>query len=189
MQIEIRLQDDQLRQFENMIGALGSERARVGMARAINRVTRMAKTRVVRAIVRQTSIPRAIVQRNVIAYMASHQGDGPLQGTIYSAGEPLPLRYFAARQFSFGVRAKVWGETRRFDSHFINAGRWNSGNPVANGHVFKRAGSARLPISRIDGPSVPEGLVAGEAVAAWSQLAQTHLPQRVQHELGRLLGI
>lgn len=189
MQLHVRLNDDQLKRYQNQIAALGEGKARVGIARAVNRVTRSAQGKVIRAIAKQTSIPRAIVRKGVRISLAAHKGTEPIQGVIYSSGYPVPMKYFGAKQFSFGVRAKIWGESQRFPSYFINAGRWNSGNPVANGHVFKRVGSSRLPIEKQDGPSIPEGMVAGESVHAFQSTVEAMLPPRISHELGRLLGI
>jgi citrate lyase gamma subunit len=187
MRIDIRLSDDHIQRFANMTAAVGEGKARLAIARAINRVVDSVHGKVIRAVVKQTSIPRRIVKLAVQKSKVSVKGDGPLQGVIYASGRPISLKHFGARQFSFGVRAKVWGETRRYASHFINAGRWNSGNPVSRGHVFQRVGKKRLPIEKIDGPSIPEGLIAGEATHAFTSTVETMLPARVSHELGRLL--
>lgn len=188
MRIDVKIDGDGLKRFENVIAALGEGKARVGIARAINRVVDSVHGKVVRAVVKQTSIPRKIVREAVKKSKAAHQGDKPLQGVVYASGYPISLKHFGAKQFSFGVRAKVWGSFERFPSAFIYAGRWNSGNPVSNGHVFRRIGSKRLPIEKLEGPSVPEGLIAGEATHAFTQTVETMLPARVSHELGRLLG-
>lgn len=189
MRIDIKIDGDGLKQFQNMMAALDEGKARVGIARAINRVVDSVHGKVIRAVVKQTSIPRRIVKQSVKKSKTAHKGDGPLQGVVYSSGYPISLKHFGAKQFSFGVRAKVWGEFQKFPSHFINAGRWNSGKPVKNGHVFQRVGASRFPIEKVDGPSVPEGLIAGEATHAFTQTVETMLPARVSHELGRLLGI
>lgn len=188
MQLHVALTDEQLARFQNQVAVLGQAKARIAFSRAVNRVTRSLKTRVIRALVRD-GFPRKIVTRSVGMSLSSQKGDGPISGVVYATGAPVSLKYFQARQFSFGVRAKVLGDVRRYPSAFINAGRWNSGNPVANGHVFERAGRSRFPIVKLEGPSVPERLVEGETAKAFADLSQTMLPARVSHELGRLLGI
>lgn len=187
MRLEINIADRELARFQNMIGAVGSKKARAAMARAVNRTTRSIHGKVIRAVAKQSSIPLKIVRKSVRMSLAAHQGEGAIQGVVYATGSPLSLKHFNARQFAFGVRAKVFGETRRYPSAFIYAGNFRSGNPVANGHVFQRVGKARLPIEKLTGPSVPEELVRGESAHAFSTTASSMLPARIAHELGRLL--
>lgn len=189
MRIDVKIADDQLARFQNMAGAVGSVKARQAYARAINRVTNSVYGKVIRATAKQTSIPTAILRKTVRKSLAAHKGDGPLSGAVYATGKPLSLKYFGARQFKWGTRVKVWGETRKLNSAFIFAGTYNSGKAVANGHVWKRVGKSSLPIEKQEGPSVPEGIVAGEAEHAFRETVETMLPARVQHELSRLLGI
>ena len=53
-----------LRQFENMLGALGAE-APKAVNRALNRTGDMAKTQVVKALARQTGLPQKLIRRSV----------------------------------------------------------------------------------------------------------------------------
>ena len=188
MRLEVTIPDDQLTRWENQVAAIGDGRARVAFSRAINRTTRSVRGQVVREVVKATSIPSVIVRRAVYMSLSSQQGSGPLQGVIYASGYPVPLKFFSARQFSFGVRAKIWGEYKRFEGLFIFAGNFNSGKPVANFHVFQRVTASRLPIEKQDGPAVADGLIASSVVNAWEQRVNTMLPERVSHELGRMLG-
>lgn len=189
MQITVRIADDQLRRFQNMAGALGEQKARVAYARAINRTTNSVHGKVIRAVAKQTSIPTAIVRRAVKKSLAAHKGDGPLQGVIYATGRPLSLKHFGAKQFSWGVRAKVWGQFDRWEGSFIYGGTWKSGKPAFEGHVMTRVGTDSFPVKRENGPAVPEGLIAGEAATAFANTVAEMLPNRVMHELSRLLGI
>lgn len=189
MQITVRITDDQLHRFQNMASALGEQKARVAFARAINRTTNSVHGKVIRAVAKHTSIPTAIVRRSVKKRLAAHQGSGPLEGVISATGRPLSLKHFRARQFSWGTRAKVWGELRRFEGSFIFGGTWRSGRPAFEGHVMTRVGRASFPVRRENGPAVPQGLVAGEAATAFTTTVAQMLPNRVMHELSRLLGV
>lgn len=186
--VNIRFADDELKRMENMIGALGNEQARVGLARAVNRVTDTVRTRVIRAVAKQSSLPQKVVRKRVKAQKAAHKGTSEISGMVYSTGSPLSLYYFGAKQFSWGVRAKVWGSFQRFPGTFIWAGTWKSGKAVANEHVFARTTKDSLPIERQDGASIPEEMVKGESVRVYEQTVRDMLPARAMHELSRLLN-
>lgn len=186
--VNIRFADDELRRFENMIGALGEREARRGLARAVNRVTRTVEGRVIRAIVKQSSIPRAIVKRSIKTRLAAHKGDGPLHGVISAIGDDLSLKHFAARQFRFGVKARLYGKWERFPGTFIWAGTYRSGQAVANGHVWQRTSGASLPIEMLRGPAVPDELIRDQALQVFEDTVRAMLPARAMHELSRLLN-
>ncbi len=186
-QILITPMDDLLVRFGNQLGSLGEQQARVVLARAVNRVTDMVHTRVVREIVRNYSIPRQIVRASVKKEKAAHIGNSAIQGRVYASGKSLSLKLFKPVQFSWGVRAKVWGRFERYEGRFINAGRWNSGNPAFGGHVMYRVGKDRFPVRRELGPAVPDALVAEKTVEVFDQIVRTQLPARVAHELNRVL--
>ena len=81
-------------------------------------------------------------------------------------GRHLPLSFFGAKQFSYGVRAKIWGRAQTFRSAFV-VKRYGGG-------VFKRTGKARFPIEQLWGPSVPKEMLRDEAYAAWTGAASAH---------------
>lgn len=186
--------DDILRRFDNQLKAAGETDARKALARAINRTTQSAYSRVVRAIAKQSSIPTAIVRKTVKRKLAAHNS-GDLFGEIYASGRPLSLKVFGAKQFSFGVRAKIYGEWKRFPGAFIWGGNYKSGKAVAGGHVFtntrmpnKLSGRDNALSEMMTGPSVAEELVKDEAVRVFNHLVETMLPARVSHELSRILN-
>jgi predicted glycosyl hydrolase (DUF1957 family) len=97
------------------------------------------------------------------------------------------LREFGARQFSWGVRARVWGETQRYDGMFIYAGTFRSGQEIASGHVFQRVTTRSLPIAKQYGPSVPTEMVRNASAQEFNRTVDEMLPARIRHELSRLL--
>lgn len=186
--ITIRFADDELRRMENMMGALGKDKARQGLARAVNRVTRTVHGRVIRAIAKQSSIPTKIVRASVRYDLAAHKGIGPIQGIVRAKGTDLPLKLFNPRQFSWGVRVKLYGKTTRLPGSFIWAGTWKSGKAAFNGHVATRKGKDSFPITIEKGPAVPGVMISNAVVKIYEDTVQTMLPQRAMHELTRLLN-
>lgn len=180
--------DDDLNRFANMLGAVSEEKGRQALARAVNRTTRTVQSRVIRAIAKRSGIPTKIVRRQVRVRLASHKGEGAIDGVVYANGKPLSLKHFKARQFSFGVRAKVYNKWERIPSAFIYAGNYRSGKLFSRGHVFLRTSKDRYPVELQTGPSVPEEMVVGEAVQQYETTVAEMLPRRVAHELGRMLN-
>lgn len=99
-----------------------------------------------------------------------------LETRITGTCRHLPLSVFKPRQFSYGVRAKVWGNAQPYRSAFLVKGYGNE--------AFKRVGKARLPIERLWGPAVPTEMLRDEAVAVW----QGQLPA-IDAEAKRLVGL
>lgn len=192
--IIIKAADDHLASFSNMLAAVGEGAGRKAMARAVNRTTNTVHGRVIRAVAKQSSIPVKILRRSIRKRLAAHKGSGPLQGEVYATGSPLSLKYFGAKQFSFGVRAKIRGKSERFPGMFIFGGNYRSGKPVAHGHVFQntRGYNSRAKrsnaIEKQFGPSIPEEMVRDESLRQFEMTVQTMLPARISHELGRLLN-
>jgi len=187
MRVQIVAGDDILAAFGNQIAALGAGDARKALARAVNRTTTTVRSRVIRAIVKQSSIPRAIVAKQVKQRLASTRLDGgALEGVVYASGRPISLKYFQAHQFSWGVRAKVYGQWQRFPHAFMGP-KPGIIAPALHGNVFMRINVKRTPIRMLEGPSVPEEMIRGEAKKVFEETVATMLPERVRHEIGRLL--
>lgn len=187
VQTRIDVQDEVLTRFQNQIGAIGDGAARKAMARAVNYGGRRALTQVVRALVRQTSAPRSLVKQIVKTKGAAHKGSGPIEFTIYARGSELPLSQFAPRQFSFGVRAKVWGKMQRYPGLFGAPGDSPAVRAALGGEIFHRTSDERLPIQRAYGPSIPKEMLLGETKETFEKVSQEATVKRLQHELRRIL--
>lgn len=188
IQVHIDQRDNILLRFGNQLEAVGEGKARVAMARAVNYGGRRAQVQVKRALVKQTSIPRAVINREVKSRAAKHQGKTAIEFVIYARGSELPLKDFAPKQFTFGVRAKVWGRMQRFEGAFMGP-RPGTVAPALGGHVFHRTSSSRLPIEKSYGPSIPKEMVLGEAKEAFQKYAASETEKRLRHELGRMLTL
>ncbi len=193
MRLTISPSDQVLKQYSNALGHLGERDGHKALARAVNRTTNTVHSRVVRAVAKQSSIPTRIVRDQVKKHTVRPGGMGTLEGIVYARGNPISLKEFRARQFSYGVKAKVWGKQTRFEGMFIFAGTYRSGKHVGNGHVFQRKGGYSSKSGRNNaiekqfGPAVPTEIVRNEAKDEFERTVQHMLPQRVQHELARLL--
>lgn len=189
MKVQIVAADDILTRYGNALGALGKREAHRALARAINRVTDTVHGRVIRAVAKQSSIPTATVRKVIRKQRVSTKlsNGGGLEGIVTATGSPLPLKEFKPKQFSWGVRAKVWGRQQRFPTTFINAGTYRSSKQVGNGHVFHRVTVKSLPIEKLFGPSIPEEMVKDQSKAIFERTVEQMLPARVMHEIGRLL--
>ena len=173
MQVRFLETDDVRIRFEAACARLGEGEARRAFSMALNKEGRKSFTQLRRSLAQQSSIPRGAVnaatrflsaKRNTMATVTS--------GT----GRHLPLSFFGAKQFSYGVRAKIWGRAQTFRSAFV-VKRYGGG-------VFKRAGKARFPIEQLWGPSVPKEMLRDEAHAAW----QDQHP-RILIESSRLIAL
>lgn len=193
--ITITAGDGVLKRFGNQVGALGSTKTHRALARAVNRVTNTVHGRVIRAIRKQSGIPTAIIRKQVKKRLASPDAShgGNLEGVIWATGKPLSLKYFGARQFSWGVRTKENGGLKRYPGFFINGGTWRSGKPIAYGHVFKNTHGYNAKSKRNNaiemqyGSSVPEELVRDQSERVFHETVEEMLTRRVAHELSRLL--
>lgn len=173
--------------FEKATDALGKETTTHRAYRlAINRKGRKAFTQVKRALAKQTGLTqrKAIELGNIKTYNANFSN---LAFTIKSSGNRISLKEFGAKQFSFGVRAKPWGKTRRFEGAFISAGFLRSGTNVNQGHVFIRQSGASYPIKRLYGPSMPVEIVKDQSKQAFEDVAN-ELPQEIAITLDKLSG-
>lgn len=161
--------------FEEAIEQLGEGKARTAGMRAMNHTMRKGLTRVRRVLVKQTSIPRGDVVAGTKFVKA---GRASLECRIDATGRHLPLSKFNAGQFSYGVRAKVWGRMQRFKSAFIV--------PAYAGGVYHRVGPKRFPIEQLWGPNLAVELLKDESAHTfWGLAHQVHV--RLNHEVARML--
>lgn len=178
--------DEHLEKYGNALGRLGAKEGLKAQTRAVNHTARKARTAVVRAIAKQSSIPYAVVRKHILL-LSAKPGDTNPTAELRSSGRPLSLRVMGAKQFSYGVKVKMWGKTHKMRGAFIYAGTHKSGKYVGDGHVFTRSTAKSLPIQKEVGPAVPEEMVKGEALQAYRVIVQQDLPARLAHEIYRLL--
>ena len=173
MQVRFLEVDDLRTRFEAACTRLGESEARRAFSMALNKEGRKSFTQLRRSLAQQSSIPRGAVNAATRFQSATRT----TMATVTSGtGRHLPLSFFGAKQFSYGVRAKIWGRAQTFPSAFVIA-RYGSG-------VFKRTGAKRFPIEQLWGPAVPFEMLRDEAYAAW-----TDQHPRVLEESARLIEL
>ncbi len=173
MQVRFLEADDVRIRFETACARIGEGEARRAFSMALNKEGRKSFTQLRRSLAQQSSIPRGAI----IAATRFQSATRNTMATVTSgSGRHLPLSFFGAKQFSYGVRAKIWGRAQTFRSAFV-VERYGGG-------VFKRTGKARFPIEQLWGPSVPKEMLRDEAYSAW-----TDQHPRVLTEASRLITL
>lgn len=163
MQIVVTPLDRIAEAYGKALAQLGTGKARVVMARAMTYEGQKAFTQVKRDLQKQTSIPRGHITSGTSFKKA---GQGDLTTIIKGTGRPLPLKEFGARQFNFGVRAKVWGQNQRFPGAFMGPKPGTIASKLG-GHAYHRTQRTRLPIEKMYGPSIPREIVKDQAPRAY----------------------
>jgi hypothetical protein len=173
MRVRFLEADDVRIRFEAACTRLGEGEARRAFSMALNKEGRKSFTQLRRSLAQQSSIPRGAVNAATRFTSATRN----TMSTVTSGtGRHLPLSFFGAKQFSYGVRAKIWGKAQSFRSAFVVK--------RDGGGVFKRTGKARFPIEQLWGPSVPTEMLRDEAYDAWKEQHP-----RVLTESARLIAL
>ena len=175
--IVIRERDDVRRMYEAALLLVGRKTAALAFSRALNRTGRPTFTAVKRALRRQSDIQRPLIDAGVTFKPSTST---TLQTAIKGTGPYLPLRLFGARQFTYGVRAKVWGKHQQYRAAFI-VGKYAGG-------AYKRRTPRRFPIRQLYGPSVGKELVKDQSLATF-EASLPNVSARALHELKRLLEV
>jgi len=169
---------DQTRlRYEALVQQVGEGAAALAFSRALNHEGRKSFTAVKRTLHKQTNIPPFMITA-AMAFRSSSKRN--LRTIITGSGRELPLRLFKPLQFSYGVRAKVWGKHQTYRSAFIVA-RYG-------GNVFHRTSRKRFPIEQMFGPSIPKEMVKDETLETFEQSGNA-IMDRAMHELARILKV
>lgn len=161
--------------MKGMIQVINStqEAVRVGTARAINRSAASARTALVRAVAKDVGLTQKAVRPQMVLREA-RPGPDP-KATLSVSSKRIPLIKFGAKQFSYGVRAKLKGGAKKYPGAFVATMR--------SGHtgVFRRRGKARLPITELHGPSL--GKVFAKHWSVGIARFREQLPKNLSREL------
>lgn len=177
MQVVIKELDQTRIRYEAMVQRVGERDAALAFSRALNYEGRKTFTAVKRSLRKQTDIPPFMITASM-AFRSSSQRN--LRTIISGSGKELPLRLFKPSQFSYGVRAKVWGKHQTYRSAFIVA--------KYGGNVSHRTSKKRFPIQRMFGPSIPKEMVKDETLETFEQSGNAVM-DRAMHELSRILKV
>lgn len=192
MQLVFTAQDANLQRFDNMLGALGSEKMLKVEVRAVKHTGNIAYTAVARHISQNTSLSYAAVKRGMGKPKLPSFVDVRYRIQLNNTRD-IPLRMFRARETRKGVTADIPGEAGRklFEGAFMKGGRFPNRVSIAKmgGNVFEREGTARLGIVKVkSGVTIADLAMADEATAVFDEVVQSRLPARVGHEIHRITG-
>lgn len=163
--------------YEAMIQRFGQKAAHTAYRRALSHSGRKTYTAVKKSLRLQTSFKASEVTKST-RFVGPNRAS--LSFKIIGTGRHRGLRNFGAKQFRYGVRARVWGKAQKFKSAFIV--------DSLSGHAFVRSGSGRYPIRVMYGPSIPKELVKDETKDTFDE-ALPDLHRRAIHELKRVLTV
>jgi Prophage minor tail protein Z (GPZ) len=186
-----------MKRMENALGRLSGHEKHLSLQRAVNHTGDKAKTQVIRALAKQTGLANKVIKRSVKvnrAFGASVSSFVPDESSLFyvmtTRGGDISLKYFKAREIRAGVTASPFGKRVLFAGSFIKGGRFP--NRVAakglNGHVYRRIGEGRGPLELLNsGVIIPAEMLKGETVKTFFDVVDRDLPDRVTHEIERLI--
>lgn len=176
MTAEIRVDASDFVHLSRAIARLPDEIKAKAAARAMRRVTDMARTRIVRRSSERVDLPSAMVR----ALTTAQFNAGGNTAEVVMRSNWIALYKLGATQTSSGVRVRGRGSYR---SAFIAT--------MASGHagVFKRSGKSRLPVRELFGPNPAHDITNNpdEFLQVLAEIIQSHLMPRYLHEVERLL--
>lgn len=203
MSLTIHWQDVRgIERLSNSMGRLSGAQKQLVLQRAVNRTGDMARTKVVRALAKQTGLQYGVIRKALKVkraggtFMSKGTGEitvgegASLSYEIRSSGGDISLKYFRARETRKGVTASPRGERQLFAGSFIMGGRFPNRKPAAglNGHVYRRIGKGRGPLVLLNsGVVIPSEMVSGATANVFMQSVEADLPRRVVHEIGHLV--
>lgn len=185
MTVSLHFDTASIARASNLFHAAGKN-APLALIRAVNHTGDKARTQMRRVLVGQTGLTMKTIRNAVTSKHAFNGG----AYEIKSKGGNVRLKYFKARETSKGVSAAPWGARRVYPGTFIKGGKFPKRVALnMGGHVYKRTGTARLPIEGgRSGLFIPNEMVTGSSEAAFYSTIESQLPDRIAHELYRVLG-
>lgn len=169
-----------VRSFGNLADVYGdiSKRTPAALARALNWTGDKARTTATRILAQVAGLSYGRTRKEIKTKRAQRYD---LEYDISVSGMPFSLQAFGAHQTARGVSAAPWGQRRIFPHTFIVA--------KLGGQVFVREGSARMPIRKLWGPSLPKEFVRDVVPKAFIATAEDEFAGRVLHEVERLFPV
>ncbi|MDF3606547.1 hypothetical protein PE067_10585 [Paracoccus sp. DMF-8] len=179
--IELKAGDSLLVDYEAAITRIGKADAKRAFSRALNHEGRKAFTAIKRVLRKQTGL-KAYDVNNAVKY--GQATTNRLQSTIRATGRKEWLRKFGARQFKYGVRARPWNRSQRFNHAFIVKSL--DGNVFINTRELNPRSGRKNAIRPLFGPSVPEEMLKDESLQTFMR-STDGLADRAAHEIRVIL--
>lgn len=177
-----------LQRFSGALKALGDRKAAQVESRAVNRTGDMARTQVRRTLTKQTGLPRKTI---VAAVKTKRSSAATRSYRMDAAGGDVALRFFQPKETARGVSAKPFGKRKVFAHTFMRGGLFPNRKELnLGGHVFMpnlaKHGWGRPFTRQKSGVVIPAEMVKGATKEAFETTVERVLPQRIEHEIGRL---
>ncbi|WP_376704698.1 phage tail protein [Mesorhizobium sp. ISC25] len=176
MTVELHVDASDFEHLGRAIARLPEEIKAKAAARAMRRVTEMARSRIVKRDAERIDIPPSRVRA---VTTAQFNAGGNTSDVVVRSGW-IPLYKLGATQTAKGVRVRLRGSYR---SAFIAE--------MKSGHagVFRRQGKARLPIRELFGPNPAHDITNNPEVylQVLTEVIEQNLMPRYLHEVDRLL--
>ncbi len=187
MELSLRWSDvASIRRFDDAIRALGNDESRKVLNRAVNRTGEMARTKVVRALTKQTGLKRQVIVRAVKTKRSSWEGLTYIMETQGGDVGPAVLRGTRDAQ---GRSAAPFGGRKVFAGTFIQGGASITARPSGSAAwCFARVGEDRLPFAETDSGVVITGRDGPRARdgRGFTSTVSDVLPRRLAHEIARV---
>lgn len=186
--LTVNWQHDQMRILGNAFAALGEKKTHDALRRALNHSGDKAKTQVIRALTTQTGLKRKVIVKAVKAFRANY---GRLSYEMKTQGGDIRLKYFGAKEGGGGVTANPWGKQHFYAGVFIKSGRKpRRASKLLGGHAYRNVSGGKwggtIEVAR-SGLFIPEEMVKGATESAFYASVDSTLPERIAHEVYRLL--
>lgn len=186
MTLTIHFDTAAIARASNLFHAAGKN-APLALIRAINHTGDKARTQMRRVLVQQTGLTAKTINKAVTPKHAFNGG----AYEIKSKGGDIRLKFFKARETQAGASAAPWNKRAVYAGTFMKGGKFPKRVALrtGGGNVFKRTGSGRKPIAvQRSGLFIPTEMVTGSSEAAFYSTIESQLPNRIAHELYRVLG-
>ena len=182
--VSIKVDASSLARVSNLLHSAGKN-APLAMIRAVNHTGDKARTQMRRVLVTQT-VKMKTIRKAVTSKRAFNGG----AYEIKSRGGNVRLMFFGARETKKGVNAAPWNKRQVCPGTFMKGGLFPiRKGMVAGGAVVRRVGKGRLPVRTVkSGLFIPTEMVTGSSEAVFYSTVESELPDRLAHELYRVLG-
>lgn len=187
-EIKARWADDNLKKFGREIAEL-HRRFPKALPREINKVGQRAKTQVIRALVKQTGLPRKTIVK-AVGNPAQARANGRLSYEMVTRGGNIRLKYLNPLETRAGVQAKPFGKKTLYPGTFMRGGAFPNRKfvPRFDGHVmFRNRSSGRHYTFARSGVIIPAEMTVGATKAAFERTAGPLLEERIDKLIGKLL--
>lgn len=181
---KMTVQAERIERAERMLAGVKGGAGKA-LSRSMNRAIDGARANVVRAVREEYNASPTAIRKTMRVNRAK---PGNLEAELVSSGPVLPLDAFdvSPKTVNGKRRTPIRVGVKKGTRHALDRGfiaRVGDGKPK----VFERIGSARLPIRRLFGPSVPQMIGNDVVIGGIEEKAIDTMNARLDHEVNRLL--